>query len=178
MNRSEDPRLTQFSYIDVELNGYDIVLRVSQKHRSHTAFSIVLTGPSPGWEVPHLFQMLDQFSTMLSNAHHLSIESNGTTPEGYLTELNWVQLLSPFPILQSLHARGRSNANLVLVLNRGEYGYGEMAAGLLPVLELLCIEGQTISSVSRFCTIHRRTGHPVTFCEIPTELYEKLKSYA
>jgi hypothetical protein len=48
---------------------------------------------------------------------------------------------------------------------------GEMAAGLLPALDLPYIEGWPVSSIDKFCTARRLSGHPVT-------VYENEKLYA
>ena len=69
INRSEDPLLTCFDWIDVEIRCEGSHLRASHKHRPYIAIFISLWGTH--WLPSHIFQLFSQFSPMLSNVRHL-----------------------------------------------------------------------------------------------------------
>ena len=65
INRSEDPLLTRFDWINVDFRSQDYNLRASHKHPPYIAIFISLSGPN--WRPSHIFQLFSQFSPMLSN---------------------------------------------------------------------------------------------------------------
>ena len=72
INRSEDPLLTRFDWIDANFGYQDIGLRASHNHPPYIAIFISLSGPN--WRPDHIFQLFSQFSPMLSNVRHLSVD--------------------------------------------------------------------------------------------------------
>ena len=175
INRSEDPRLTQFSRVLVcidtsYLASLDMTFNFEEKH--HIPIFISLLDPS--WTNSHIFQVFSQFSTLFSNVLYFSISINSSRVMPF-TKLDWVQLLVPFSNLQTLHVSGDRVGDIVLALEGGE---GEMTTEILPALELLYIEGEPVSSLSRFCAVCWLSGRPVTFVNTQKEFYERLESYA
>lgn len=89
----------------------------------------------------------------------------------------WVQLLCPFTTMKALMIYRDLAKDTALFLEEID---AEMATGLFPALEILCItkelsEFSSLSiakSVAKFCTVHRSSGRPVTFLRNPFEFYE------
>ena len=140
INRSEDPLLTRFDGIDVDFGYEGICLRASHNHPPYIAIFILLDGLN--WRLSHVFQFFSQFSPMLSNVRHLSVDFLSTldrTP----TDLDWAQLLVAFSALQTADLSG----DYKRIAPALEYIDKEMAAGLLPALDLLYIQDWPMSSV-------------------------------
>jgi len=76
--------------------------------------------------------------------------------------------------MQALYVFGDCLEHVSLALEGVD---GEMTAGLLPALDLLCLEDRPVSSVARFCAARRLSGRPVTFVRTEREFDERLKSY-
>jgi hypothetical protein len=176
IDRSEDPQLTQFGWVDVRLNPSFITFKFYEEHPPHIPIFISFMGVFMGtpWGNSHISQVLNQFSTMFSNVRHLSIESSSQCRDIPFTDLDWVQIFVAFNTLQTLLVFGDDVGHIALAL---EDKGGEMAAELLPALELLCVAGEPESSVARFCAVPRLSG-PVTFVKTGREFDERLKSYA
>ncbi|KAN0132155.1 hypothetical protein V8E53_009921 [Lactarius tabidus] len=156
INRSEDPQLTSFDWVDVDVSPQHIGFRASYKHPPYIAIFISLEGQR--WQLSHVFQVFSQFSTLLSNVRHLSVNFSGRIPDRTPTNLDWVQVLVAFSALQTVDLSG-SDEYIASALEGID---GEMAAGLLPALDILYIEGRPLSAIDKFCTARRLSGHPVT----------------
>ena len=52
-----------------------------------------------------------------------------------------------------------------------------METDVLPALEMLCLEGQPVSSVHKFIAARSESGHPVTTIDTRQEFEERLLSY-
>ena len=170
INRSEDPLLTRFDGIDVDFGYEGICLRASHNHPPYIAIFILLDGLN--WRLSHVFQFFSQFSPMLSNVRHLSVDFLSTldrTP----TDLDWAQLLVAFSALQTVDLSG----DYKRIAPALEYIDKEMAAGLLPALDLLYIQDWPMSSVDKFCTTLQDSGRVVTVVKTHEEFYERQESY-
>jgi hypothetical protein len=104
INRSEDPQLTSFDWVDVEVSPQHIGFRASYKHPPYIAIFISLEGQH--WQLSHVFQVFSQFSTLLSNVRHLSVNFSGRIPDRTPTNLDWVQVLVAFSALQTVDLSG------------------------------------------------------------------------
>lgn len=128
IDRSEDPRLTLFSRVDVRLISGDITLDFSHEGNNHIAISFSHKKHIRG--VSQVVQVFRQFSDKLCNVHHLSISSwDRDLRIGYS---DWVQLLHSFTTLQTLFASGSNVEHISLALDE------DTAGDLLPALNLLC----------------------------------------
>jgi hypothetical protein len=171
VNRSEDPLLTSFDWVDVDVRPDHIGLRASHRHPYYIAIFISLEGES--FQLSHVFQVISQFSTLLSNVRHFSVDFLGRILERTPTNLDLAQFLVAFSALQTVDLYGDHKC----IAPALEGIDGEMAAGLLPALDLLYIEGRPVSSVDKFCTARRLSGHPVTVVKTHREFMERRKKY-
>jgi hypothetical protein len=171
INRSEDPRLTLSSWVDVSYVYCSFSLKFYHAHRYDVTTSI-----SFPWKASHLLQVFDQFAPMLADVRHLGIAytSLAQSWQDELNHVDWVQLLRPFTAVQTLCLSGRLSRLVTLALE--EYATGEMVAELLPSLDLLCSEYQPASSVAdfapsvaKFIATRRLSGHPVDIETFPSE---------
>ena len=53
---------------------------------------------------------------------------------------------------------------------------GMMAIEVLPAIDMLCLEGQSVASVVRFITAHQDSDRPVIIIDTHTEFEERLYS--
>ena len=166
INHSEDPHLAYFDWIDVHVSFEKIRLKASHKHHPSVAIIISLQGES--WQLSHIFQVLNQFSPILSNVHHLTVYYS-RIPDRNPSDLDWAQVLVAFSALRTVDLYG---GHKLL-----EYIDGETAARLLPNLDLLYIKDLPSVQVSKFCAARQVSGHPVTIANTSTQFYERQKSY-
>jgi hypothetical protein len=147
-----------------------MLFNFEEKH--HIPIFISLEGTS--WTNSHIFQVFSQFSTLFSNVLYFSISINSLTVMPF-TKLDWVRVLISFSTLKTLCICGDRIGEVAFALEGGD---GEMATELLPALELIYIEGESVSSLARYCAVCRLSGRPVTFVKTQKEFYERLESYA
>ncbi|KAH9167715.1 hypothetical protein EDB89DRAFT_112310 [Lactarius sanguifluus] len=165
INRSEDPQLTLFDRVDVRFDsslGRTTTLKFSTPHHIPIYISLI------GQDLGQVFQVFSQLTAKLSNVRHLFIDGSWRQgPEIGRAEL--VQFLHQFTTTQTLHVSQKSAKRIALALKSVD---GEMAAKLLPALDLLCLEDQPVSSVAKFCAVRRLSGRPVTFFRTKTKFWE------
>ena len=175
INRSEDRRPPALiGQMDVILASTEITIKFSYEVPDHIAICIRLSGLFD-WDVSHIVQVCDQFSNKLSSMRHLFIDSKGRGPERpELGRSDWLQLFKycPFTTIQTLLISGDCVGHVALLLEDGR-----IASGLLPALELLCIQGLPMSWVANFCAARRLSGRPVTFFRTRKEFSRKLELY-
>jgi hypothetical protein len=167
IHRSEDPRLTLFSRVDVRLIPGDITLDFSHEGDNHIAIFFSHKKHIRG--VSQVVQVFRQFSDKLCNVRHLSISSwDRDLRIGYT---DWVQLLHSFTALQTLFVSGGNVEHISLALDE------DTAGNLLPALNLLCLERGQANSCAKFCEDRRLAGRPVTVVRTQTEFKEIFKTY-
>ena len=171
IKRSEDPLLTGFDSVYVDVKDHYIGLRTSHSHSHYIPIFISLLDEN--WRLSHIFQVFNQFSLLLSNVRHISINSSMRSPDRAPT-FDEAQFLNTFSALRTLDVFGDHEYFAPALDYIGE----EMAARLLPALELLYIEGLPVSSVDKFCAARQLSGHPVTVVNTHTEFCERRESYA
>ena len=120
------------------------------------------------WQVSLIAQVLRQISATLSNIVRLTFES----PDQRYPRLDgadnaeWLPLLHQFSAVRALHASGKLAKHVSQTL---EDIPQDMFAGVLPFLNLIDLEGQLASSVEKFITARRLSGHPVTVVDFKRE---------
>ncbi|KAH9011769.1 hypothetical protein EDB85DRAFT_2159650 [Lactarius pseudohatsudake] len=91
-----------------------------------------------------------------------------------IDDIEWLHLLRPFSTAQTLHVSPKLAGPVALAL---EDITAETVAEVLPSLDLICIEGQPVSSMEKFVTARRVSGRPVTVVNTKMELNRRLNSY-
>ncbi|KAH9172867.1 hypothetical protein EDB89DRAFT_1905759 [Lactarius sanguifluus] len=128
------------------------------------------------WQVSHIAQVLSHVSVKLSNVVHLTLDVVGTYLEQVegTDDVEWQHLLRQFPKVQTLHVSRRLAEHVALAL---EDGTGEMAAEVLPSLNLIYLAGQPASSIRKFLAARQLSDRPLTVLNTKMEFDERLKSY-
>ena len=70
-----------------------------------------------------------------------------------------LQLLRPFNAVQALRVSERFSGRIALA---PEDVTGAIVAGVLPALDLLCLEGQPVSSIEKFVVVRRDEAGTLT----------------
>ena len=150
INRSEDPQLTHFEWVDIcSFSILDVSLKLSRASRFDMA--IWITFEDVERRGSHIVQVLGQFSANLFDVRHLKIRLHG--PGSELGYNEWVQLLRHFSSLQTLCVRGNWALNDIS---------GELVAKLFPALDLLCLDGPESSSPKVDAAL-RPSGRSISF---------------
>jgi hypothetical protein len=92
------------------------------------------------------------------------------------TKTEWLCLLRQFPAAEALHVSSEISVYVALAL---EYIAEDitMVTGVLPYVDLICLEAQPVpSSVGKFVAMRRLAGRPVTVVNTTSEFDEILKS--
>ena len=173
INRSKDPLLACFDWVNMDFSSDHITLRASHKRPPHIAIYLSLMGEN--WQLSHVFQAICQFSTTstLSNLRYLSIHSSGRIPDRTPTNLDWAPLLAAFSALKAVYISGdhKYNASALESID------GDTAAALLPALDLLYVEGLPVLSVDKFCAARQASGLPVTVVDTADEFFIRQEPY-
>ena len=128
------------------------------------------------WQVSHLAQALNQISAVLSNILHFAIDSDSinTDPDD-MDDIEWLQLLRPFSSAQTLFVSKEFAGQVSHVLENTDV---TMANEVLPVLDMLCLEGQPMTFAHKFIAARWESGHPVTTVDTERAFRERLESYS
>jgi hypothetical protein len=106
---------------------------------------------------------------------HFSILGVTIDSEEATDNILWLQLLRLFPTVQTLFVSWKIAGRVACVLE--EIAGVIMVTEVLPVLELLCLEQQLVSSVDKFIAVRRDSGHPVTRVNVVREFFEGLLTH-
>ena len=124
------------------------------------------------WQFSHLSQAINQISAVFI---HFAIISHSINPEPEdMGDIEWLELLRPFSSIRTLFVSkkiaghiSRSLENTAMV----------MATEVFPALDMLCLEGQPVSSVHKFISTRLEPGRPVTTVDTRRTFEERLMSY-
>jgi hypothetical protein len=115
----------------------------------------------------HLAQVVSSFTTLLSSVERLDISENPHLPpilEDDMENLEWLQLLFPFPAVKDLYLSGVPGLNVARTL-RGLDEEGVKV--VLPALQRVFLEGPPPSeamweAIKPFMVTRQLSGYPVT----------------
>ena len=151
------------------------------RHANHPSESwdqrsvaITISCKGIGRQVSQIARVLSHISVTLSVVH-LYLD---TYPQEYQLEgtdnVEWQHLLHQFSTAQTLHVSRGLAWHFALAL---EDITGEMAAEVLPSLDLICLGDPPPSSVEKFVAVRRLSGRPITVVGTWMEFDKRLKSY-
>ena len=130
-------------------------------------------------QVSHIAQALNRTSTtstMLSNMLHLAIKYDfgfhGPEPWD-IDDIEWLELLRPFSSVQTLFVSKEFAGHV----SRSLENTAVMATEVLPALDMICLEGQSVSSGHIFIAARSESGRPVTTVDTKAAFDERLMSY-
>ncbi|KAH9159039.1 hypothetical protein EDB89DRAFT_2056024 [Lactarius sanguifluus] len=105
-----------------------------------------------------MVQVLSQFSATLSTVVHLELLDGLEDDSEGREDVQWLDFLRQFTTVQTLHVKRGLARDIALALDDLTM---EMNAGVLPSLELICLEGEPASSVEKFVAARRRSARKV-----------------
>jgi len=176
IDRSEDPDLTLIRHADVTFSHEWVTFKMYPCPESHLVWSSVYALIYCQWierQISHIAQVFSQPSAMLSRVVHLKLSRDQAYADCHGDE--WLHLLRQFSAVRTLHVARRFAAGHIALALEGVTT--EMVAEVLPVLDLIYLDGQPVSSVEKFLAARQLSGHPVTVVDTEAEFYERVKSY-
>ena len=113
------------------------------------------------WQVSCMTQILSQSSPILTNVAHLSIHAHCLRPgwKNDMVHSDWLDLLRPFIAVETLLVSRQLAGHVAPAFQQVT---GETVAEVLPILHLLCLEGQMDAAVSKFTAARRHSARSVT----------------
>ena len=131
------------------------------------------------WQISQIIHALRLISPILFDMVHFSIwgsivDLGEVIEDNILEDIEWLQLLRLFPSVKTLFVSGKIAGRVARVL---EDIAGMIVTGVLPALDLLCLEQQPLSSVDEFIAFRRDSGHPVTIINVRKEFDDRLEAY-
>ncbi|KAH8985262.1 hypothetical protein EDB86DRAFT_2959904 [Lactarius hatsudake] len=182
IDRSEDPELTLFRHTNVVFSSRYVSFDMSLDHRDYQYWGPVRILVPCRWldlQVSRITEVFSQFSALLSNVVHLKLVAEVDEANEFedIDEVEWLDLLRQFSAMKTLCVSPEL-AESVAVLLEDIARDSEMAAEVLPALDLIFLGGQPVSFFNNFVAIRRLSGLPVTVVDTEAEFDERLKSYA
>ena len=175
IDRSENPEITLIRHADVQISEHWIIFQMypcPENHPDQGRVSAMIHCHGIERQVLRVAQVFSLPSVMLSRVVHLKL--SGYVSDAHRHDVQWLHLLRRFSTVRTLHVSRDFSQHIALVL---EDVTGEMVADVLPVLELIYLVDQPVTSVEKFLTVRRLSGHPVTIVGTKAEFDERVNSY-
>ncbi|KAI9435977.1 hypothetical protein H4582DRAFT_2100059 [Lactarius indigo] len=175
IDRLQAPELTLIRRADVSFSHPWVTFKMYPHPESHPDWdricALIRCDAIEG-QVSRIAQVFSQHSAMLSRVVHLKLSNlDNASREGG----EWPLLLRKLSSMRTLRISGRFARHVTLAL---EDLAGEMAAEVLPVLDLIYLDDQPVTSVEKFLTARRISGRPVTIADTEAEFDERMRTYA
>ncbi|KAH8985259.1 hypothetical protein EDB86DRAFT_2959878 [Lactarius hatsudake] len=176
------PELTLFRHTNVVFSSRYVSFDMSTHHRDYQYWGPVRILVSCRWldlKVSRITQVFGQFSALLSNVVHLKLVAELDEADEFedTDEVEWPDLLRQFSAMKTLCVSPELAESVALTLEDIARD-PEMAAEVLPALDLIFLGGQPVSFINNFVAVRQLSGLPVTVVDTETEFDERLKSYA
>jgi len=176
IDRSEDPEISLIRHADVMFSRHSVhfdMYPCPESRRDWGRVIVMIEGQPSESQASHVVQVFSQPSTMLSRVLHLKISSRqDDILDGYRNM--WPHLLRQLSHIRTLHVSRDFSGYIALAL---EGITGEMATGVLPVVDLIYLDGQPVSCIGQFLAARQLSGHPITIVETEAEFDERVESY-
>ncbi len=164
IDRSEKLKLSRFRRADLFVEPFTAVIELV--HRGRSSFHLSIQEEAIG-------QVVNQISAMLSNVDHLFISSDALEDDVLGDGIRWLELFHPFTAVKVLSVDDQLSLHIPLALKNVT---GERAAEVLPALELLCLDNESVTSVKKFVAARQSVGRPVTVLNPGSEFKESLNT--
>ena len=173
VDRSEDPKISVIKHADIDFL------------RKLVTFEMYPCPESPDWgrvtvllhchgierQVSCIAQMFSQPSAILSRVVHLKLTRDWTIVDRHT---DCLPLLRPFAAVQTLHV-SRCLAVFVALALEHVTQDSVMVVEVLPVLDLICLDGQPVSCVEKFLAARQLAGHPITIVQTEAEFDRRIR---
>ena len=163
VDRSEILKLSRCRRADVFIEPYIGIIELSDRGQP---FRLSIQEDAMG-------QVVNQLSSLLSNVDRLFISSaSGWGGEANIGDgIRWLEVFRPFTAVKALSIANELSYHIPLALNSVT---DERAAEVLPVLKLLCLENESMTSMKKLVAARQNVGCPVTFINKEREFKERL----
>ena len=175
IDRSEDPEISLIRHVDIIFSCYSVVFEMypcpgSSRHWGRVTVSIACQQIER--QASLVAQVFSQPSTMLSRALHLKLSPDMDNVHCYYDD--WLYLLRQFSIIRTLHVSLEFVWPIASTLKNAT---GDAVTEVLPVVDLIYLDGQLVSCVENFLAARLLSGRPVTIVDTQAEFDERVKSY-
>ncbi len=180
VDRSVGPKLTLLRHAHVTFFN-DKVSFGMYRHANHPSpdsslysATTIVSCDGVDWQVSNIAQLLSHLFVPLSTVVHLNLKVRvkGNRQLEYTDDVEWLHLLHQFSTVKTLHVSQKLAGHVALALEEGG-----TVAEVLPSLDLICLAGQSMSSIRKFVIARRLSGLPVTVVDTKTEFNNRLESY-
>ncbi|KAH9025727.1 hypothetical protein EDB85DRAFT_2149566 [Lactarius pseudohatsudake] len=175
LDRSEDSYLTLIRHADVTFLHEWISFKMHpfpESHPDRNGVNALIYRQGIERQVSQMIQVFSQRSTMLSRVVHFKLSRYRTGAMRH----QWLHLLRLFSAARTLHVVQEFARRFARVLE-SITGDSEMVAEVLPVLDLIYLEGQPVSALEGFLAARQLSGHPITIVDTEAKFHERVKSY-
>ena len=179
IDRSVCPEFTLFKHAHVVFSNKWVYFTTS-RHASHLlrdedrdSAGACISCQGIDWQVSHMAQVLGQFPTTLSNIIHLRLWFRELGELERIDDTEWLNLLIRFSAVQTLQVDSKLAGHVALALEDIPEG---MFTEVLPSLNLIYLEGQSASSLTKFVDACRLAGRSVTIAKTRAVFDERFKS--
>ena len=175
IDRSNNPEIALCKHADLIFSASaDVYFSISSRHHIalHPINLYIACREGIGRQLLSISQLLRQQVVMRSRVVHLNLTQSKANEDRHDGE--WLHFLRQFPAVRTLYACPESARGVALAL---EDMTGGMVAEVLPVLDLIYLDDQPVSSIEKFLTARRLSGRPVTKIDTEAEFDERIESY-
>lgn len=187
IHRSVAPEITPCKHAKVTFSGHEVSFTI-YPHANHPSLDwgplrTITKCEGIDWQVYHMAEVLRQIfarqpvkasqPNTLFNVVHLKLKAEPEGTKDADDDVDWPLLLHQFSTVRTLHVSQELAGHISHVL---ESVPEAMVAEVLPSLDLICLAGQPTSSVEKFTSARRLSGHPITVVNIEKEFDERLDS--
>ncbi|KAH8999859.1 hypothetical protein EDB86DRAFT_3075531 [Lactarius hatsudake] len=173
LDRSEDSYLTIIRHADVTFLHEWISLKMypfPESHPDRNGVNALIYCQGIERQVSQVIHVFSQRSTMLSRVVHFKLSRYRTGAMRH----QWLYLLHLFSAARTLHVAQEFARRFARVLESIAEG---MVAEVLPVLDLIYLEGQPVSALEGFLAARQLSGHPIAIVDTEAKFHERVKSY-
>ena len=178
IDRSEDPEITLIRHAEINISDLWVTFDMYPCPDSYPDWdrvSALIYCERIDLQVLRTAQVFSQPSATLSRVVHLKLSrcpANAVYADSHRN--GWLNLLCQFPTVRTLHVSQEFAEHVVRAL---EDATGAMVIEVLPVLDLIYLDSQPVSSVENFLAARRLSGRPVAIVDTEVEFDERVKSY-
>jgi hypothetical protein len=164
IRRTENLELAQSWHKQVRSRVSNAYIKLYFEEKGHRgSFTLCISCKLLDWQISHLAQILSQSPIIVSNVDKISIEEVDTQldpgSKDAMDDADWLELLRPFTAVKMLRGSKQLAGPIAHALDGVS---GQMVTEVLPALNSLFLEDQSMRSIERFIAARRLSGHPVT----------------
>ena len=165
--------------MDAEVFFHDSLVYISlysgQVESGQIPLDLQISCKELDWQVSHLAAVLSQSSVILSKVVHLSIDAHDLQPslQDDVDHIEWLELFRQFTAVETLEVSARLAGHVAVALKDVT---AEMVPEMLPALQLLCLEDESVGGIEQFVTTRQLSGQPIAIANSLSEFLMRRES--